>query len=285
MASRSTSQRNPRRSAKRRAPSRVPPNQRKTFRDAQGNVAWQKQLRDSHAHEGAPDTDLSLKKATIKPIRAKLAEQVILKYEWLGTMAATSLHYGIFFGPYCAGVTCVGKAVTAGNNIHSPFGIDRDELLVLARGACVHWAPPGTNSKLVSWTTRLLPKSKPRAKLLLAYADTDAGEIGTIYQACNWVYIGLSGWVPQFVAPNGRIYDGRIISYYAQKGRVSWVKQRDEMVKKGWKEQRSNPKHRYVALLDKSDTRLEARLRRMSRPYPKRKELGLGPQNGAEAAV
>lgn len=285
MASKSKSQRNPRRSAKRRAPDRQPPNPRKTFRPAQGNAAWQKQLRDQFLDEGVPPVELNLGAAKVKPVRSRLAEQIILKYEWLGTMAATSLHYGLFFGPYCAGVTCVGKAVTAGNNIHSPFAIEREELLVLARGACVHWAPPGSNSKLVSWTTRLIPKSKPHAKLLLAYADTDAGEIGTIYQACNWTYIGLSGWVPQFVAPNGRIYDGRIISYYAQRGRVSWVQQRDEMVKQGWKEQRSNPKHRYVALLDKSDKALAARLERMSRPYPKRKELGLGPQNGSEAAV
>jgi hypothetical protein len=280
MASKSTSPRRYKRSATRRAPSRRPPNTRRTFRPPQGSEAWQKQLRDSFAHEGGPAIDLTLKGAIVKPIRAKLAEQIILKYEWLGTMAATSLHYGIFFGSYCAGATCVGKAVTAGTHIHSPFKIEPSELLVLARGACVHWAPPGTNSKLVAWTTRLLPKSRPGAKLLLAYADTDAGEIGTIYQACNWNYVGLSGWVPQFVAPNGRIFDGRIISYYAQKGNVTWVQQRDAMVAKGWKEQRSNPKHRYVAILDRSDKNLVKRVESMSKPYPKRKELGLGPESG-----
>ncbi len=272
MASKSPSRTsvNPRKSKARRKSSRVPPNQRKTFRPADQGEAWQKQLRDRYMGEGAPDVDLSLKKAVVRPIRKRLAEQIILKYEWLGTMSSTNLHFGIFFGSYCAGVTCVGKAVTAGNNIHSPFAIERDELLILARGACVHWAPPGTNSKLVSWTSRLIPERRPRAKLILAYADTDAGEIGTIYQASGWHYIGLSGWVPQFVAPNGRIFDGRIISYYAQKGRVSWVQQRDAMIRQGWKEQRSNPKHRYVQILGKQPKAFRRKIERMSRPYPKR---------------
>ena len=38
----------------------------------------------------------------------------------------------------------------------------------------------------------------------------------------------------------------------------------------GWTEQKSNPKHRYVYVLDKSDSALVERVERMRKPYPKR---------------
>jgi hypothetical protein len=144
---------------------------------------------------------------------------------------------------------------------------------VLARGACVHWAPPGANSKLIAWTCRLLARDTG-LKLLVAYSDTDAGEIGTVYQAANWVYVGRGKSTTQFVAPNGRIYDQKIVYDIRFNGGtlkvISWTAQRDALLVAGWREQQSNPKHRYVYVLDKSDTALVERIERMRRPYPKR---------------
>src|SRR3954463_9330197 len=98
-------------------------------------------------------------------------------------------HYSAF-GPYIGGVCCFGGLrVTGGIQSNRMFGIEPDELRILARGACVHWAPPHTNSKLVSGSLRALRAADPMARIVIAYADTDAGEIGTIYQACNWTYI------------------------------------------------------------------------------------------------
>lgn len=246
---------------------------RKTFREATTTIAWQKQLRDRYNSEGVPPVPhLDVSRAIVRPVSRRLAEHIILKYEWLGTMSPTSYHFGIFFGEYCAGVSCVGgSACTAGTNVHLPFGIERDELLILARGACVHWSPKGTNSKLVSWTCKLLAKQR-LGKLVIAYADTDAGEIGTIYQACNWIYIGRgeSRRDGQIIAPNGRIYDIRNVSIWAKKSGVTWREQLDAMIDAGWRLQDANPKHRYVYILDKSDKALIERVESMRMPYPKR---------------
>lgn len=199
-----------------------------------------------------------------------MAEQIIFKYEWLGTMAKTGYHYGIFFGDWCAGVTCVGAGFsTGGVNSHRPFKVQADELAVLARGACVHWAPPGSNSKLVSWTCRLVGGATG-CKVMIAYADTDAGEIGTIYQACNWAYIGKGASTRQWVAPNGRIYDQKLpYDLKRKKGgtRAQWC---TALRNAGWKEQPSNPKHRYAQILDKGDAALVARVEKMRQSYPKR---------------
>lgn len=243
---------------------------RLTFRERQSDVAWQRQLRDRFNDEGAPDLPhLDVGKAEVRPIGARLARQIILKYEWLGTMANTSYHYGIFFGPYCAGVTCLGHSCHGGSKAHQMFNIDRKGYLVLARGACVHWAPTGTNSKLVSWTCRLLTRARI-GKVVIAYADSDAGEIGTIYQACNWTYIGRTGKGTQWVAPNGRVFDARYPSNRAQiEGgtRAQWAK---ALRNQGWREQANNPKHRYVSILDRSDKALVKLVESLRRPYPKR---------------
>src|SRR5688500_14772938 len=89
------------------------------------------------------------------------------------------------------------------------WNVDRHQFATLARGACVQCAPLGANSKLVAWTCKLLARDT-KAKLLIAYSDTDAGEIGTIYQACNWVCVGKGSATTQWIAPNGRIYDQKL---------------------------------------------------------------------------
>lgn len=85
-----------------------------------------------------------------------MAEQVIFKYEWLGTMSKTRWHYGIFYGSYCAGVVCFGRNVTGGANTPKMFGVENNDMICLARGACVHWAERGSNSRLVSYACKEL---------------------------------------------------------------------------------------------------------------------------------
>lgn len=222
--------------------------------------------------DGVPDgvPHLNVKQAVIRSVSRKLAEHIILKYEWLGTMGKSTYHYGIFYGDYCAGVCCVAVGGdTAGVYSHRPFKIEPIELATLVRGACVHWAPIGSNSKLVSWTCRLLAK-ETRCKIVLAYSDTDAGEIGTIYQACNWIYIGKGASTRQWVAPNDRVFDMKL-PYNMKIAQGGTRKQSaDALRRAGWHEQDSNPKHRYISILDRSDLALVQRVEQMRLPYPKR---------------
>lgn len=246
---------------------------RLTFRKATSAVAWQKQLRDNYLGEGVPNVPhLDVGQAVVRPVGRKLAEQIILKYEWLGTMSSTSYHYGIFFGDYCAGVTCVGgSSCTGGMNNHKFYAVKRDEFLILARGANVHWSPNGANSKLVAWTCKMLSRSNA-GKVVVAYSDTDAGEIGTIYQACNWTYVGKSSKLKQWVSPIGRVYDWAYLNSLrtAQGKRFSRKTYHNLLLENGWTLQSANPKHRYVYVLDKKDKGLLRHIESMERPYPKR---------------
>ena len=249
---------------------------RLTFRD-KVDVCWQKQLRDKHNAEGVPPVPhLDVKRAIVRPVSRELAKQIIYKYEWLGTMSNSAMHFGIFFGQYCAGVTCVSiGSGTAGSNVNKTYGVSGVELLTLVRGACVHWSPNGVNSKLVSWTCRLLSAMK-RYKLITAYSDTDAGEVGTIYQACGWTYVGMSGSVRQIIAPNGVIRDEKILHDWGKPNGMNKTVALKRFKDAGWTVQKTNPKHRYVYVLDKQDRALVDRVEAMRQPYPKRVPRGSG---------
>jgi hypothetical protein len=246
---------------------------RLTFRPiVAGGPAWQRQLRDRFTTP-APTAELELGTSIIRPVSRALAESVILRYEWLGTLPKATRYFGIFFGPYLAGVTAVSVGNgTAGAFTSRQYGIEGAELATLTRGACVHWAPPGTNSRLVSWTVRLLRALEPRAKLLVAYADTEAGEIGTIYQACGWTYVGPGSRVREWVTPSGAVVNhaGVLPRAMPRRGRGRFAKAKTALELGGWRLQLSNPKLRYVVVLDRDDLELVGRIRRMRLPYPKR---------------
>lgn len=246
---------------------------RLTFRERAGDKCYQRQLRDQYNALPPVGASLELKQARVRPITRRLAKQVILKYEWLGTLPSVCTHYyGIFFGLHCGGVTCLGVGSKGANiSAHQEWGLKHTELAYLTRGACVHWAPPNTNSKLVSWTCRLIGQ-RTAARLVIAYADTDAGEIGTIYQASNWICVGRGGATRQWVSPRGAIRDQKLPYDLArQRGgtRGQWV---NALLRKGWHRQLSNPKYRYVYIL-KSDPVLEQRVRNKQVEYPRREDI------------
>ena len=65
----------------------------------------------------------------------------------------------------------------------------RSNAVCLARGACVHWAHPHAASFLISKACRLARRDYSW-RIFFTYADPSAGDIGTVYQACNWIFLG-----------------------------------------------------------------------------------------------
>lgn len=241
---------------------------RLTFRE-KTDICWQKQLRDKYLTDGVPDIDLNIKKAIVRPISRNLAEQIIKKYEWLGTMATgVNRFYGIFFSIYCAGVTTFAPAGYNLPSLAKTFKIDGNKLAYLGRGANVHWSPKGANSKLIGWSLKF--EKQLGNKLAIAFSDTDAGEIGTVYQATNWIYVGVgSSWI-QWISPNEKIWSFNRFTKWCKDNRMNTIDGKRLLIKKGWSSQKTNPKHRYVFILDDSDKRLIELVESMRQPYPKR---------------
>lgn len=132
--------------------------------------------------------DVSIAKADVRAISYETAKSIIEKYEWLGTMPAVSrFYYGIFFDGCCGGVVVYGDEYAENLGVWDKYDFT-GRIIALLRGACVHWAHPHSASKLIRESMKLLPE---KYKVITATTDSTAGEIGTIYQACGFAYVGV----------------------------------------------------------------------------------------------
>jgi len=105
--------------------------------------------------------------------------------------------FGIFYDDILAGVVCYGPeysenlgkiAREQGRPMANwqKYGYE-GRMILLSRGACVHWAHPHSASKLIRKSMDLLPE---KYAVVTATVDDMAGEIGTIYQAAGFDYVG-----------------------------------------------------------------------------------------------
>lgn len=153
------------------------------------SICYQREIREHEAamDSRAPDTVLDY---VITEIDAAEADNFIMRYEWLQTVGHPKARYGARNARgELAAVALFGlpAQTTAGDHLCGPeFG---QFAIALERGACAHWAHPHT----ASW---FIPRVCSQAardhgwRIFFAYGDPEAGEIGTIYQAANWLYIG-----------------------------------------------------------------------------------------------
>tara|TARA_R110002012_G_C11460261_1_gene592718 strand:- start:40 stop:789 length:750 start_codon:yes stop_codon:yes gene_type:complete len=215
-----------------------------------------------------------IKNAKIKLITNKEAKEIILKYEWLGTMGtSTRFCYGIFFDGYLGGVACYGElgaiafkgyTQTVGENYYNKG-------IILNRGACVHWAHEHSGSKLISLSLKEIKKKG--YKFVVAYADSEAGEIGTLYQATNWYYIGITKDTHHDIYyKSGKMFLGDrnfYVKYGTRSKKVmeNFVSQRNDLVLKERK-----GKGRYIQLLGskKENKEMMNVLKNKIQSYPKR---------------
>jgi hypothetical protein len=137
--------------------------------------------------------DLNLENAIVKPVPLVFAKSIIEEYEYLGCVAAINWYqYGIWFVrpedgfEICGGVVIFGQEYAENTGVWNKYDYT-GKIILLNRGVCLHWTPKNTNSHLIMEAIKLLPK---KYEVITATVDPDAGEIGTIYQACNWHYVG-----------------------------------------------------------------------------------------------
>jgi len=230
------------------------------------------------------NTDIS--NAQIKEIDRATCQKIILEYEWLGCMPAVVWHmYGIFFDGHCAGVVCYGPEYSenlgklcrerglAGAD-WSKYGFE-GKMILLSRGACVHWAHPHCGSKLICGSMKLLPE---KYEIVTSTTDHAAGEVGTIYQACNFYYVGSmrdsnpnvksrkmdrDAWLI-----DGKIWSARSIRQKCGSTRIEEITKFFPSVKKI----KQHSKHRYFIFRGskKAKKQHHEAIKDLIKPYPKR---------------
>lgn len=212
---------------------------------------------------------MSLDGCQVVPITSAEAASVILVYEWLGTLGRAAATYGLRAPDgELLGVACFGwpSAPESRDICGREY---RDVAVCLERGACVHWAPANAASFLITNATKAASRDHSW-DIFYAYADPEAGEIGTVYQACNWLYIGQGvGRTPgrpreYWVRPDGSEVSSRTLRHKAMK--------KADAEAAGWVRVPKHPKHKYVTFSGSASRRrtLSAALRYPVQPYPKR---------------
>ncbi len=226
--------------------------------------AHQRIIRERKASERGSDglfgawwdgIDVDISKATLKEIDLRTAASIITEYEYLGTMPNAPIKaYGICWEKAVGGVIVFGAV--------SPPSVARSvmpekfsaKVIQLARGACVNWAHPHAASKLIAYGLREIAKHGWR--VAIAYADPDAGEIGTVYQATNWIYCGLTAKRPDYLRPDGSRWMGHM------KAGVAATLETVERTRKG--------RYVYIMGTHKEKKELTAALNWPREAYPKR---------------
>lgn len=135
---------------------------------------------------------MALENYFIKQIDYKTAMSVIVEKHYLRRKAPCSIAFGLFHGMgggcnMLLGVICYGtpssaplrKGIAGEANTHNVI-----ELTRLWVDDCV---PRNGESFLIGRTLPLCGKP-----IVVSYAEIDQGHIGTVYQATNWLYTGLS---------------------------------------------------------------------------------------------
>ena len=158
-------------------------------------VAHQKKIKEKMAKEDAwnlfgkwwEQIDIDIKKAEVKPIDVRTATILIKRYEWLQCMPAMVKYcFGIYFEGNLGGAVVYSTEYIENLGHWDKYDYT-GKIILLSRGACVHWSHPHSASKLITTSMKMLPN---KYKIVTATVDELAGEIGTIYQACNFTYIG-----------------------------------------------------------------------------------------------
>jgi hypothetical protein len=196
--------------------------------------------------------------------------------------------FGIFFDQVCAGVVCYGPEYSENLGIQareqgrkcadwSRYGFE-GKMILLSRGACVHWAHPHSASKLIRGSMNLLPR---KFEVVTATCDPAAGEIGTIYQACGFDYVGSmrdnNGAVnSRFMDRDAWLIKGKIVGSRAIRQMCGSTKAADvARVYPDAEKIKQHSKHRYFAFRGshKAKRAHRAAIGNLVKPYPKRQMI------------
>lgn len=156
---------------------------------------------------------------------------------------------GVWENNVFIGVVLYGRG--ANKSLMSQFNMNQENGCELVRVALNnHFTPV---SRILAISRKFLKKSNPRLKLIVSYSDSNQNHHGGIYQADNWIYLGLN----------------KGSSYELKDNDGKWKHPRSINAKygseKGFKKRKLKPKHLYVKPLDKS-------ISFEGKKYPKRVE-------------
>ena len=197
------------------------------------------------------------------PISHAEARNLIVPNHYLHSLpGGTKLSLGIFLNARLLGALTFGVGPYLGYKIVNDAS--PDDVVTLTRLWLSDELRSNSESKVLGIALRSL-KRDTSLKFVLAYSDPSAGHLGTIYQATNWLYTGLSSATPLYEIGDGILHHSRTLAHSLGSHSIRYLTSQGIDVKTV----PQSAKHRYVYFLDPS---WRSRLSVSILPYPK-KEL------------
>lgn len=149
------------------------------------------------------------KKKEFAPILAEIAE-FVRRHEWLGSMP---LHPTQFFTARYKGILSGIVIAEMPNSFSKLLGSETKRIeRTIARGASISFAPKNLGSALLMWAIHQMVQNG-RYRIFAGYSDSEARELGTVYQSCSFFYAGkTSGARKRFLLPTGKWVSDRWFS-------------------------------------------------------------------------
>lgn len=206
----------------------------------------------------------------VRKVSVKFAREFISTYHYTKTMPdSTKFVFAGFYSDRLAGVIVYGMG-SSKNQYTALFpDIENGKYLELTRLWSPDDMPKNTESKLISESFKLLPKE---IEVLMSFANPSQGHVGTIYQATNWHYCGMSSGGKQLITDDGIKKHSRLLGIYRMRHpEYENITNGELMDMYGYSYVESAGKHRYVYLLGNKKTKKKNfnKIKQYIQPYPK----------------
>jgi hypothetical protein len=225
--------------------------------------------------EGSPHNDVEMDtfdkdRVILRPISKGVAKETILKNHYSHTWPAAVVCLGLFVDEKLNGVSVFGPSATS----HMANSLPSPNYFELQRLFSFDWAGKNIESHMISKSIKYIKTEYPNIDCLISFADPEQGHSGTIYQATNWLYCGLTD------TPGGYQYmfDGKWEHMRSTGARLG-TRDHNIIMKMypDLKFRKGVNKHRYIYLLPKNKKHKKELMKQLEEkydilPYPKQKE-------------
>lgn len=236
---------------------------RKRFDKYQAAMVQELARVDNQPRDGGSQPTSPLQRILVRPIPMRTAKTLLVREHYLRSMpGGTRLAFGVFRDSRLLGAIALGVGPT--NAYRLVEGAAPRDCLTLSRLWLSDNLPPNSESRVIGVLFKALRRNTS-LKFIISYADPAQGHVGTIYQATNWTYTGLSQATPLYDLGDGQARHSRSVSHTHGTHSLRHFAGHGMDVKLISQSQ----KHRYIFFLDRA---WHERLRVPALPYPKLEE-------------
>jgi hypothetical protein len=197
----------------------------------------------------------------IERIQYSTAMYFVVKYHYLHRKAPCEMAFGLIENStsQICGVIVYGTPSSATLRRGICGDTESDNVIELTRLWVMDGTPKNTESYFIGNTIKLVDK-----EIVVSFAEIEAGHVGTIYQATNWVYTGLSAKRTDWTIDGVELHGQTIADKYTAK------EVREKFGDKFSLKDRPL-KHRYIYFNCNKNRKniLLSKLRYSIKPYPK----------------